>query len=78
MNARIDRGRNGSPPWLDLRLRCHQRRLRISPVSCAPVRFRREAEQVVWAAAGTPHDVFGIQTTALIAAIPAATVANVS
>jgi prolyl-tRNA editing enzyme YbaK/EbsC (Cys-tRNA(Pro) deacylase) len=33
---------------------------------------------VVWAAAGTPHDVFGIQTTALIAAIPAATVANVS
>jgi prolyl-tRNA editing enzyme YbaK/EbsC (Cys-tRNA(Pro) deacylase) len=33
---------------------------------------------VVWAAAGTPHDVFAIATDALIAALPAATVTVVS
>jgi prolyl-tRNA editing enzyme YbaK/EbsC (Cys-tRNA(Pro) deacylase) len=33
---------------------------------------------VVWAAAGTPHDVFAIGTEALIAAIPAARVTSVS
>jgi prolyl-tRNA editing enzyme YbaK/EbsC (Cys-tRNA(Pro) deacylase) len=32
----------------------------------------------VWAAAGTPHDVFAIETEALIAAIPGAVVAEVS
>lgn len=32
---------------------------------------------VVWAAAGTPHDVFGVRTEALIAAIPGATVTRV-
>jgi prolyl-tRNA editing enzyme YbaK/EbsC (Cys-tRNA(Pro) deacylase) len=34
--------------------------------------------EVVWAAAGTPHDVFGIATEELIRAIPDARVANVS
>jgi prolyl-tRNA editing enzyme YbaK/EbsC (Cys-tRNA(Pro) deacylase) len=34
--------------------------------------------EVVWAAAGTPHDVFGIETEELIRAIPDARVANVS
>jgi len=29
---------------------------------------------VVWAAAGTPHDVFSVHTEALIAAIPGAVV----
>ena len=33
---------------------------------------------VVWAAAGTPHDVFAIGTEALIGAIPAARVTSVS
>ena len=33
---------------------------------------------IVWAAAGTPHDVFAIGTEALIAAIPAARVTSVS
>jgi prolyl-tRNA editing enzyme YbaK/EbsC (Cys-tRNA(Pro) deacylase) len=33
---------------------------------------------VVWAAAGTPHDVFGVEPEALIRAIPRARVANVS
>jgi prolyl-tRNA editing enzyme YbaK/EbsC (Cys-tRNA(Pro) deacylase) len=33
---------------------------------------------VVWAAAGTPHDVFAIGTEALIEAIPTGTVASVS
>jgi prolyl-tRNA editing enzyme YbaK/EbsC (Cys-tRNA(Pro) deacylase) len=33
---------------------------------------------VVWAAAGTPHDVFSIRTEALIDAIPGARVTNVS
>ncbi len=33
---------------------------------------------VVWAAAGTPHDVFGIETEQLIAALPDAHVAGVS
>jgi prolyl-tRNA editing enzyme YbaK/EbsC (Cys-tRNA(Pro) deacylase) len=33
---------------------------------------------VVWAAAGTPHDVFAIDTEALIAAIPGARVTDVS
>jgi prolyl-tRNA editing enzyme YbaK/EbsC (Cys-tRNA(Pro) deacylase) len=33
---------------------------------------------VVWAAAGTPHDVFAIRTEALIEAIPAAAVTAVS
>lgn len=33
---------------------------------------------VVWAAAGTPHDVFWIRTEALIAAIPGADVLDVS
>jgi prolyl-tRNA editing enzyme YbaK/EbsC (Cys-tRNA(Pro) deacylase) len=33
---------------------------------------------VVWAAAGTHHDVFGIRTEALIAAIPAARVTSVT
>lgn len=33
---------------------------------------------VVWAAAGTPHDVFSVETEALIAAIPAAEVTDVS
>ena len=33
---------------------------------------------VVWAAAGTPHDVFGVRTEALIEAIPDATVVRVS
>jgi prolyl-tRNA editing enzyme YbaK/EbsC (Cys-tRNA(Pro) deacylase) len=33
---------------------------------------------VVWAAAGTPHDVFAIGTQALIEAIPGARVADVS
>jgi prolyl-tRNA editing enzyme YbaK/EbsC (Cys-tRNA(Pro) deacylase) len=32
----------------------------------------------VWAAAGTPHDVFAVATDALIAAIPGAVVAEVS
>jgi prolyl-tRNA editing enzyme YbaK/EbsC (Cys-tRNA(Pro) deacylase) len=32
----------------------------------------------VWAAAGTPHDVFGVQTEELIRAIPNATVMDVS
>jgi prolyl-tRNA editing enzyme YbaK/EbsC (Cys-tRNA(Pro) deacylase) len=32
----------------------------------------------VWAAAGTPHDVFSVETDALIAAIPAAVVTGVS
>jgi prolyl-tRNA editing enzyme YbaK/EbsC (Cys-tRNA(Pro) deacylase) len=34
--------------------------------------------EVVWAAAGTPHDVFQVGTEALIAAIPDARVASVS
>lgn len=34
--------------------------------------------EIVWAAAGTPHDVFGIETDALIAAIPSAEVTDVS
>jgi prolyl-tRNA editing enzyme YbaK/EbsC (Cys-tRNA(Pro) deacylase) len=34
--------------------------------------------EVVWAAAGTPHDVFGIGTEALIGAIPGAEVLTVS
>jgi prolyl-tRNA editing enzyme YbaK/EbsC (Cys-tRNA(Pro) deacylase) len=34
--------------------------------------------EVVWAAAGTPHDVFGVATEELIRAIPDARVANVS
>lgn len=34
--------------------------------------------EVVWAAAGTPHDVFAIKTEALIRAIPDAQVAAVS
>jgi prolyl-tRNA editing enzyme YbaK/EbsC (Cys-tRNA(Pro) deacylase) len=33
---------------------------------------------VVWAAAGTPHDVFAVKTDALIDAIPDARVMNVS
>jgi prolyl-tRNA editing enzyme YbaK/EbsC (Cys-tRNA(Pro) deacylase) len=33
---------------------------------------------VVWAAAGTPHDVFAVETEALIQAIPGARVAVVS
>jgi prolyl-tRNA editing enzyme YbaK/EbsC (Cys-tRNA(Pro) deacylase) len=33
---------------------------------------------VVWAAAGTPHDVFAVRTEALIDAIPDARVMNVS
>jgi len=33
---------------------------------------------VVWAAAGTPHDVFAVKTEALIGAIPDAPVVNVS
>jgi prolyl-tRNA editing enzyme YbaK/EbsC (Cys-tRNA(Pro) deacylase) len=33
---------------------------------------------IVWAAAGTPHDVFGIGIESLIAAIPNATVTDVS
>ena len=33
---------------------------------------------VVWAAAGTPHDVFGIEVQALIDAIPGAQVLPVS
>jgi prolyl-tRNA editing enzyme YbaK/EbsC (Cys-tRNA(Pro) deacylase) len=33
--------------------------------------------ELVWAAAGTPHDVFGIETEALIAAIPGAVVTAV-
>jgi prolyl-tRNA editing enzyme YbaK/EbsC (Cys-tRNA(Pro) deacylase) len=32
----------------------------------------------VWAAAGTPHDVFAVETEALIAAIPGAVVTEVS
>jgi hypothetical protein len=32
----------------------------------------------VWAAAGTPHDVFEVDTQALIAAIPGARVLDVS
>jgi prolyl-tRNA editing enzyme YbaK/EbsC (Cys-tRNA(Pro) deacylase) len=34
--------------------------------------------EVVWAAAGTPHDVFAIQTAALIGALPGAQVIEVS
>jgi prolyl-tRNA editing enzyme YbaK/EbsC (Cys-tRNA(Pro) deacylase) len=34
--------------------------------------------EIVWAAAGTPHDVFGIETEELIAALPGATVTGVS
>jgi prolyl-tRNA editing enzyme YbaK/EbsC (Cys-tRNA(Pro) deacylase) len=34
--------------------------------------------EVVWAAAGTPHDVFGIEVERLIGAIPRAEVAAVS
>lgn len=34
--------------------------------------------EVVWAAAGTPHDVFAVRTAALIAAIPDARLAIVS
>lgn len=34
--------------------------------------------EVVWAAAGTPHDVFAVKTEELIAAIPRATVSDVS
>ena len=34
--------------------------------------------EVVWAAAGTPHDVFAIATEELIAAVPGARVARVS
>jgi prolyl-tRNA editing enzyme YbaK/EbsC (Cys-tRNA(Pro) deacylase) len=34
--------------------------------------------EIVWAAAGTPHDVFGIETVALIDAIPDAHVTKVS
>jgi prolyl-tRNA editing enzyme YbaK/EbsC (Cys-tRNA(Pro) deacylase) len=33
---------------------------------------------VVWAAAGTHHDVFGVATEALVAALPGADVTNVS
>ncbi|MGH2857732.1 MAG: YbaK/EbsC family protein [Solirubrobacteraceae bacterium] len=33
---------------------------------------------LVWAAAGTPHDVFAVETEALIAAIPRARVTDVS
>jgi prolyl-tRNA editing enzyme YbaK/EbsC (Cys-tRNA(Pro) deacylase) len=33
---------------------------------------------IVWAAAGTHHDVFGVRTEALIAAIPGARVTSVS
>jgi prolyl-tRNA editing enzyme YbaK/EbsC (Cys-tRNA(Pro) deacylase) len=33
---------------------------------------------IVWAAAGTPHDVFSVTTEALIDAIPGAVVASVS
>ena len=34
--------------------------------------------EVVWAAAGTPHDVFGIRSEALVQAIPGAVVTDVS
>jgi prolyl-tRNA editing enzyme YbaK/EbsC (Cys-tRNA(Pro) deacylase) len=34
--------------------------------------------EVVWAAAGTPHDVFSVRTDALIQAIPGASVTRVS
>ena len=34
--------------------------------------------EVVWAAAGTPHDVFSVRTAELIAAIPGAQVMSVS
>jgi prolyl-tRNA editing enzyme YbaK/EbsC (Cys-tRNA(Pro) deacylase) len=34
--------------------------------------------EIVWAAAGTPHDVFAISTEALIEALPGAQVTNVS
>jgi prolyl-tRNA editing enzyme YbaK/EbsC (Cys-tRNA(Pro) deacylase) len=34
--------------------------------------------ELVWAAAGTPHDVFAVGTDALIEAIPGARVTNVS
>jgi prolyl-tRNA editing enzyme YbaK/EbsC (Cys-tRNA(Pro) deacylase) len=34
--------------------------------------------EVVWAAAGTPHDVFGVRTDELIGAIPDARVMSVS
>jgi prolyl-tRNA editing enzyme YbaK/EbsC (Cys-tRNA(Pro) deacylase) len=34
--------------------------------------------EIVWAAAGTHHDVFGVSTEALIAALPGATVVTVS
>ena len=34
--------------------------------------------ELVWAAAGTPHDVFAVQTDELIAAIPGAVVTGVS
>jgi prolyl-tRNA editing enzyme YbaK/EbsC (Cys-tRNA(Pro) deacylase) len=34
--------------------------------------------EVVWAAAGTPHDVFAVETEALIGAIPGARVTAVS
>ena len=37
-----------------------------------------ERFDVVWAAAGTPHDVFAVQTAALIAAIPGAELRDVS
>jgi len=34
--------------------------------------------EIVWAAAGTPHDVFAVETEALIGAIPGARVVGVS
>jgi prolyl-tRNA editing enzyme YbaK/EbsC (Cys-tRNA(Pro) deacylase) len=34
--------------------------------------------EIVWAAAGTPHDVFGIETGELIRAIPGASITSVS
>jgi prolyl-tRNA editing enzyme YbaK/EbsC (Cys-tRNA(Pro) deacylase) len=34
--------------------------------------------EIVWAAAGTPHDVFAVETEALIQAIPSAQVLDVS
>jgi len=37
-----------------------------------------ERFEVVWAAAGTPHDVFAVRTAALIAAIPGAALTDVS
>jgi prolyl-tRNA editing enzyme YbaK/EbsC (Cys-tRNA(Pro) deacylase) len=84
-DRRVDAGRLGLEPATADRVRAVTG---FSIGGVPPLGHDRELEtiidaslrrfEIVWAAAGTPHDVFGIETGKLIAAIPGALVADVS